>query len=336
MAAPEVAVYGRFMEILDSKEEWRAVRLDNGRLGVTDAQGKVLMRFAAGEKMAFVEHDFLRVSGRGVRFFVDMRSQQVYAERPKLLSFGQLELLQVGNLVYTRTKRVYEVNTGGVAPVLAYNGSYLLLPRRRMVEEHPLVARRVTEWLHAVCVLAGDFSRYYWNYRVLKDGTVVVMDERGWYYHVTAEEGSARALKRCLGRAVMPAEEERVDLLVEQLEEEIRLRQQRELEEQLEEERRRRAERLESLRRAVPFVMGSKWGLKLGERIVVPPLYRQVRPPVGLYCAFEQFPGRWGVLALDGKVVVEPRYQAVELADGNRALLTLANGVVETRVLPFV
>lgn len=100
------------MEILDSKEEWRAVRLDNGRLGVTDAQGKVLMRFAAGEKMAFVEHDFLRVSGRGVRFFVDMRSQQVYAERPKLLSFGQLELLQVGNLVYTRTKRVYEVNTG--------------------------------------------------------------------------------------------------------------------------------------------------------------------------------------------------------------------------------
>ena len=257
MAALEVAVYGRFMEILDSKEEWRAVRLDNGRLGVTDAQGKVLMRFAAGEKMAFVEHDFLRVSGRGVRFFVDMRSQQVYAERPKLLSFGQLELLQVGNLVYTRTKRVYEVNTEGVAPVLAYNGSYLLLPRRRMVEEHPLVARRVTEWLHAVCVLAGDFSRYYWNYRALKDGTVVVMDERGWYYHVTAEEGSARALKRCLGRAVMPAEEERVDLLVEQLEEEIRLRQQRELEEQLEEERRRRAERLESLRRAVPFVMGN-------------------------------------------------------------------------------
>lgn len=324
------------MEILDRKGELVAVRFDNGRVGVTDAGGKVLMRFPNWERLAFSEHDFLRVSGRGYRFFVDMKSQQVYTEWPQLLSFGRLELLQVGNLLYTRTKRVYEVNTGGLAPVLAYNGSYLLLPRRRMEEEYPLIARRVTEWLHAVCVLAGDFDRYYWKYRSLKDGTVVVMDEHGWYYHVTAEEGSGRALKRCLGRAVTPGEEERVDLLVGELEEEIRRRRQRELELRLEEERRQRRVRLEGLRQAVPFIMGSKWGLRLGQRIVVPPLYRRVLPPVGLYCAFEQFPGRWGVMMLDGTVVVEPRYQAVELPDEDRALLTLANGVVETRVLPFV
>ena len=33
---------------------------------------------------------------------------------------------------------------------------------------------------------------------------------------------------------------------------------------------------------------GVKWGLKLGERIVVPPHYRNICPPVGGYCAFEE------------------------------------------------
>ena len=31
-----------------------------------------------------------------------------------------------------------------------------------------------------------------------------------------------------------------------------------------------------------------KWGLKLGERIIVPPKYRKILPPVGVYCAFEE------------------------------------------------
>ena len=37
-----------------------------------------------------------------------------------------------------------------------------------------------------------------------------------------------------------------------------------------------------------------KWGLKLGERIIVPPKYRKILPPVGYYCAYEENACQWG------------------------------------------
>ena len=46
-----------------------------------------------------------------------------------------------------------------------------------------------------------------------------------------------------------------------------------------EEEKRRK--RLEEIGDVRPFRMGLKWGLKSGERIVVPPCYRNICPPVG-------------------------------------------------------
>ncbi len=57
---------------------------------------------------------------------------------------------------------------------------------------------------------------------------------------------------------------------------------------QNEEEKRRK--RLEEIKDVLPFRMGMKWGLKWGDRIVVPPCYRNICVPVGGYCAFEGMP----------------------------------------------
>ena len=40
---------------------------------------------------------------------------------------------------------------------------------------------------------------------------------------------------------------------------------------------------------AEPFQIGNKWGLGSKGRIVVPPIYRSVKSPVGRYCAMETY-----------------------------------------------
>ena len=76
--------------------------------------------------------------------------------------------------------------------------------------------------------------------------------------------------------------------------------------------------------------MGMKWGLKWGDRFVVPPCYRNICVPVGGYCAFEGNACQWGGMALDGKVVVEARYQKVEIEKDGTVHLTIIPGKVKT------
>lgn len=243
--------------------------------------------------------------------------------------FGEICLTRIGGLVRTQTRQVYEVCLGGFNPVWAENRSFLLLPWADFREENALLRRRVKDRLHGICVLAGDTERVYWTFRLLADGTVVVLDEEGVYYHVTPHPDTQRAVKHRLGTAVLPSEELYIDLKVQELEEEVRRvldEQERKRQRQRERERKRR---LKELSAAVPFQMGSGWGLRTAERLVVPPVYRQVLPPVGVYCAFEKYLGQWGVMALDGQVVVEPRFAQVTFCGRNRVKLTSVNGEVQ-------
>lgn len=69
-----------------------------------------------------------------------------------------------------------------------------------------------------------------------------------------------------------------------------------------------------------------KWGLKIGERITVPPIYRNVKPPVGRFCAVERNYSQWGIIAVDGKMMVEPKYQEVAINENGTAILTFVTG----------
>ena len=101
-------------------------------------------------------------------------------------------------------------------------------------------------------------------------------------------------------------------------------------EESRREEERKRRNRLAGIRDAVPFRSRLKWGLKSGDRVIVPPVYRNIQKPVGRYCAVEVHPRQWGVIMLDGKVVVEARYSHVEIDDNGTARLTTIPGKTKT------
>lgn len=77
-----------------------------------------------------------------------------------------------------------------------------------------------------------------------------------------------------------------------------------------------------------PFQIGNKWGLRSKGRIMVPPIYRNVQSPVGRYCAVETYPGIWGVIAVDGKVEVEARYEDVVIHTDGTVDLTVRPGKV--------
>ena len=75
-------------------------------------------------------------------------------------------------------------------------------------------------------------------------------------------------------------------------------------------------------------------GARYEGRIVVPPVYRSVKNPVGRYCAMESYPGIWGVIAVDGKIEVEPRYEDVVIHTDGTVDLTVRPGKVITKKLP--
>lgn len=70
--------------------------------------------------------------------------------------------------------------------------------------------------------------------------------------------------------------------------------------------------------------------MKQGNKVIVPPVYRNLQTPVGNYCAFEGNPRQWGVIMLDGKVVVEARYINVEIKENGTARLTIIPGKTKT------
>ena len=78
------------------------------------------------------------------------------------------------------------------------------------------------------------------------------------------------------------------------------------------------------------YQAGKKWGIKIDEKVVVPPLYCSIAKPIGIYCAFEQIPNHWGVMTIRGKVVVEPKYDKVKVTAEGMAILSDVTGKTQT------
>ena len=51
-----------------------------------------------------------------------------------------------------------------------------------------------------------------------------------------------------------------------------------------------------------------------------------IAQPVGAYCAFEEIPRHWGVMTLKGKVIVDAKYEKVEIRDNRIAMVTNITG----------
>ena len=189
-----------------------------------------------------------------------------------------------------------------------------------------------------VCLLKGDDNGVYWHIAEFDDGSLVIMADDGAYYHVTRNARTGKAEKSSLGRVTNEADKAMMVQTVRERDAKVaeeRMKKvakaKREAERKAEKER---WERLMALENSEPFTNGRKWGLKHEGRIVVPPIYRSVKNPVGRYCAMETYPGVWGVMAVDGKIEVEPRYEDVIIHTDGTVDLTVRQGKVITKELP--
>ena len=317
----------QYVEVFDTKGDWAAVRFENHRMGIVDDAGEPRIRIECYRKLKFLKEDIIAVTdNNGNDFYIDLKVNRTYKEKPAVLSFGSVELLRVGDVFLSRTKKPYATMRGLDINSIYFYGFYLKIPDYRAPRDCKLVdAVWSTLFDVFACLLEGDDEEVYWCCGHLADRSIVVMDGNGNYYHV--EKGKKKQYIAC--NVPKPGEED-FDRVVGRLKEEAMQRAERTYQQQQLEEELKRQKRLEEIRDVLPFQMGLKWGLKLGERIVVPPKYRKILPPVGYYCAYEENTCQWGVMALDGKVMVEARYQEVDIECNGTVHLTIIPGKVKT------
>ena len=321
-----MTVRPQYREVFDTQGDWAAVRFEDNSTGVVNGTGTPKIQTDRCRKIKFLKEDLIAVTDdKGKDFYLDLKVNRMYKEKPVVLQWGSMELLKVGEVFFGRTKKAYVSMRGLNKNSICFYGFYLKIPDYRVPKECKL-ADPVWSTVFDVfaCLLDDDDEEVYWCCGQLADRSIVVRDSEGNYYHV--EKGKK---KRFIARDRPKAGEWDFDSAMSVLREEAARRAEENFQERLREEELKRQKRLEEIRDVLPFRMGMKWGLKLGDRIVVPPKYRKILPPVGGYCAYEENACQWGVMALDGKVVVEARYQQVEIESNGTVRLTVIPGKVK-------
>jgi len=322
----KITVIPQYREVFDICANRAAVRFKDGRTGVVDESGVPMVVTGCCRRLRFLKGELLSVTKEdGSDCYTDLKTNRTYQERPVVFSYGGIELLRVGETFHSRTRKAYTSMHGLHKDSLCFYGFYLKIPDYRVPKSCRLVDP-VWSTIFDVfaCVLEGDDEEVYWCCGCLADRSIVVMDGEGNYYHVEKGKG-----KRYIACNAPKAGEADFASVVEGLRKEAGRRAESIQRERQQNEEEKRRKRLEEIKDVLPFRMGMKWGLKWGDHIVVPPCYRNICIPVGGYCAFEGNACQWGVMALDGKVVVEARYQKVEIKGDGTVHLTIIPGKVK-------
>lgn len=335
-------------EVFDTRKDGvKCVRFVSGGVGVVDERGRVMYHADKFKHIVFAEHDFvkLRTTKEEVLhnpelrymlrdedcscihiFYVDLKSGQLFGSMPKLHRYGDFEVAFLCEYMFTRTKNCYSVEIDPSFVRSAKNGLYLILSLSDTPEED--VLRKMIYRLrhNRKCQIKGDDVGTYWLMVEYNDESVVVMDDEGTYYYVRLEKKTGKAVWRELGNGGNLVERSLIHMSIEDIRIEVRSRMKQEKEEATKAAERQRNRAIKALSSVVPFQIGGKWGLKQNGRIVVPATYRTIQAPVGKYCAVEKYPGIWGVIAVDGKVEIEAKYEGVEIRPDGTVELMLYGG----------
>ena len=323
----KITALPQYVSVFDTDDGFAAVRFKNWSVGIVNETGEIKMQLGHFKKLKFLKDKLLAVTdNRGKMSYIDLRSGKSYKQRPKVQIFGKVQMLEVDGICYSRTKILYKKESNMSLQQVCQHGfclrfyDFLTIPQCRQVDKED-----DTSGYDSVCLLADDYETYYHFCGMLPDGSIIVEDHEGKYYLV--KEGE---VKQYIAHEKPQTEEENFDVVIPRLKAEAaqRASQQKNIEKR--EKIQRRKERLNRIQHAEPFKSGLKWGLKQGDKVIVPPVYRNLQTPVGNYCAFEGNPRQWGVIMLDGKVVVEARYINVEIKENGTARLTIIPGKTKT------
>ena len=331
----------QYREFVDSKGEFAIIKLPDGKMTVVNRQGEQVIEPGNYYDMKFLQGNILSYRPRRKTVcYYDLLARVVIDEdihakdAPEVITINKWEFVEYNGLFRSRTYEYFALPFRPSQYDLWNYGYYLIYNFQRSTasgcqewiykEEDGGSMRMHKENSEKVCFLRGDHTHVYWLCADLYDSGIVVMDSHEDYYFVDSS-----LKKTYIGCNQPKTESENLMVAMPRLgklvyEREMQRRKKQEEQELLLMQEKSEAGHVEL------YQAGKKWGVKVDGKVIVPPLYHSIAQPVGAYCAFEQIPRHWGVMTVKGKVIVDAKYEKVEIRDGGIAVVTDITGKTQT------
>ena len=331
----------QYREFVDSRGEFAIIKLPDGKMTVVNRQGEQVLEPGDYYDMKLLDGNILFYRHRRKEVcYYDLLSGAIIDDGPnvydvpKVVTLEGWEFIKYGDVYMSRT---YEHFSWPYCPSkydLFNFGDYLIYRYNYLVDSgcqewyyyeggNGLMMKATID-SNRVCFLRGDYEHVYWMCATLRCGCIVVMDSKQDYYLV-----DSYLKKTYIGCNNPKNENEDLHIVMPRLGKKY-------YDEMMLQEKKKEANEMLLLHEKSEaghvelYQAGKKWGIKVDGRVVVPPLYRSIAQPVGAYCAFEEIPRYWGIMTLKGKVIVDAKYEKVEIRDGGIAVVTDITGKTQT------
>ena len=330
-----------YREFVDCNDDFAIVKLNDGKMTVVNRQGEQVIEPGNYYEMKFLRGNILSYRPRRKTVcYYDLLARVVIDEdihekdAPEVITINKWEFVEYNGLFRSRTYEYFALPFRPSQYDLWNYGYYMIYNFQCSTasgcqewiykEEDGGSMRMYKENSEKVCFLRGDHTHVYWLCADLYDSGIVVMDSHEDYYFVDSS-----LKKTYIGCNQPKTESENLTVAMPRLGKLVYEREMKRRKEQEEQELLLLHEKSEAGSVEL-YQAGKKWGLKMDGKVVVPPLYHSISQPVGAYCAFEQMPRHWGIMNLKGKVIVDAKYEKVEILANGKAVVTTITGKTQT------
>ena len=330
----------QYREFVDSKGEFAIIKLPDGKMTVVNRQGEQVLEPGDYYDMKLLDGNILFYRPRRkAKCYYDLLAKAVIddgtnvAEAPHVVNIKGWEFIEYNDIFMSRTHEDFSLPYHPSQYDFLNYGYYMIFRFRPSApgcqvwyycEGDEGKMRMSNEESRNVCFLRNDYEHVYWLCAVLYGERIVVMDSKEDYYLV-----DSNLKKTYIGCNHPKNENEDLNFVMPRLGKKYyheAMLQKKEMEEN---EMLLLHEKSEAGHVEL-YQAGKKWGVKVDGKVVVPPLYCSIAQPVGAYCAFEEIPRHWGVMTLKGKVIVDAKYEKVEIRDNGIAVVTGITGKTQT------
>ena len=331
----------RYREFVDCNDDFAIVKLPDGKMTVVNRQGEQVMEPGNYYEMKFLRGNILSYRPRRKTVcYYDLLARVVFdkdilaKDAPKVITIKEWEFIEYNGLFRSRTYEHFALPYRPSLYDLVNRGYYLIYHNNYSVgsgcqvwycyEGGDGLMRKDSIESKDVCFLRNDYEHVYWLCANLYGRNIVVMDSKQDYYLV-----DSNMKKTYIGCNNPKNENEDLKVVMPRLgkkyyNEMMLQKKEMEANEMLLLHEKSEAGHVEL------YQAGKKWGVKIDGKVIVPPLYHSIAQPVGAYCAFEEIPRHWGVMTLKGKVIVDAKYEKVEIRDNGIAMVTNITGETQT------
>ena len=331
----------QYREFVDCNDDFAIVKLNDGKMTVVNRQGEQVIEPGNYYDMKFLQGNILSYRPRRKTVcYYDLLARVVIDEdihakdAPEVITINKWEFVEYNGLFRSRTYEYFALPFRPSQYDLWNYGYYLIYNFQRSTasgcqewiykEEDGGSMRMYKENSEKACFLRGDHTHVYWLCADLYDSGIVVMDSHEDYYYV-----DSNLKKTYIGCNQPKTKSENLMVAMPRLGKQVYDMEMQRRKKQEEQELLLMQEKSEAGHVEL-YQTGKKWGVKVDGKVIVPPLYHSIAQPVGAYCAFEQIPQHWGVMTLKGKVIVDAKYEKVEIRDNGIAVVTGITGKTQT------